>query len=74
MGFMEPIWWRRAPGRRGITRHFFVNEIPWRAFEYMIAGKVSLIFACQDAWRRLRPFPCDWAAHDDAALLKLSGI
>jgi len=75
--FMDPIWWRRAPGPRGITRHFRVGESAWRAFEYVIGvnpGKVSLIFACQDVWRRLRPFPADWATRDDAALLELSGI
>ena len=77
MSFVEPIWWRRAPGRRGITRHFLVDQTRWRAFEYVIGvnpGKVSLIFACQDAWRRLRPFPRNWAARDDAALLELCGL
>ena len=70
-----PLWWRRAPGVRGITRHFLVNHISWRAFEYGIGvspRKVNLIFACQTAWRQLRPFPSDWALRDDAALAALS--
>lgn len=77
MSNLGPIWWRRAPGIRGITRHFLVNQVRWRVFEYAIGvgpTAVSLIFACQTAWRRLCPFPSDWAIRDDAALSELSGF
>jgi hypothetical protein len=77
MSYSEPIWWRRAPGLRGITRYLLVDQVRWRAFEYVldsIPRNVSLIFACETAWRRLRTFPFDWANQDDAALLALGGF
>ena len=74
MSVADPLWWRRGPGIRGVTRHFVINLIKWRAFESAIgagAGNVSLIFASDAIWRRVRPFPSDWAERDDAALIAL---
>ena len=75
MSKVEPVWWRRAPGLRGRTRRFLINHIQWRAFEYRVAssaGEVSLMFACDTAWRRVRKFPANWADQDDASLRQLS--
>jgi hypothetical protein len=53
-----------------------VEDVAWRIFEYAEGtdhpGDVSLIFACDAAWRRIRAFPSDWAEYDDAALFALS--
>lgn len=74
MSVTDPLWWRRGPGIRGLTRHFVINLINWRAFELAIGAgfrDVSLIFASDSAWRRVRIFPSDWADRDDAVLIAL---
>jgi len=51
--------------------------VAWRVFEYLCAfdppGDLSLIFANDAAWRRIRVFPADWATRDDSTLFALSG-
>ena len=76
MGGTEPLWWRRGPGVRGITRLFVINRVQWRAFEYAIGTGLTniwLMFASEGVWRRVRPFPANWAEQDDAALIGICG-
>jgi hypothetical protein len=51
--------------------------VAWRVFEYLCAfdppGDLSLIFANDAAFRRIRVFPADWATRDDSTLFALSG-
>ena len=77
MSASEPLWWRRGPGIRGITRFLVINRVQWRAFEFAIGtglNNVWLMFASDRAWRRVRPFPANWAEQDDTALIRLSGV
>ena len=77
-GPINSVWWdARGSRRRGTTRTFVIDDVAWRVFEYAPAkcpGDVSLMFACESAWRRIRTFPADWADHDDAGLFGLSDI
>jgi hypothetical protein len=77
MDKMPPTWWRRRPGLRGITRHFTIDSVAWRVFEYLCAfdppSDLSLIFVCDATYRRIRVFPADWATRDDSTLFALSG-
>ena len=62
-------------GPRGKVRPIIIGDRPWQVFEYIDnrprPAQVSLMFACDTSWRRLRTFPADWRNLDDDVLADL---